>query len=59
MDRLSKEQLQSVDERFDDDVMHCFDYKRSVETRMVKGGTSRKSLEEQIGVIVKMLELGG
>jgi argininosuccinate lyase len=56
MDRLTKEQLQSVDSRFGDDVMDCFDYERSVETRTVKGGTSRKSVEEQIEAIVKMLE---
>ncbi len=55
MDQLSKEQLQGVDGRFGDDVVSCFDYERSVETRTVKGGTSRKSVEEQIEVIVKML----
>jgi argininosuccinate lyase len=56
MDQLSKEQLRGVDARFGDDVMACFDYERSVETRTVKGGTSRKSVEGQIEIIVQMLE---
>jgi argininosuccinate lyase len=56
MDQLSKEQLRAVDARFEDDVMACFDYERSVETRTVKGGTSRKSVEGQIELIVEMLE---
>lgn len=56
MDQLSKEQLQTVDGRFGDDVMSCFDYERRVETMTVKSGMSWKSLEEQIKHIVKMLE---
>jgi argininosuccinate lyase len=56
MDQLSSEQLRGVDGRFGEDVMACFDYERSVETRTVKGGTSRSSVLEQIELIVRMLE---
>ena len=56
MDRLSKDQLQSIDKRFGDDVLNCFDYERSVETRTVKGGTSKASVQEQIEVITTMLK---
>ena len=55
MDQLSKEQLLQVDSRFDDDVLDCFNYERSVETRTVKGGTSRRSVMEQIEVIKALL----
>ena len=48
MDKLSLEELQGVDERFGEDVMAAFDYEASVEKRTVLGGTSRKSVLEQI-----------
>jgi argininosuccinate lyase len=50
-DRLSKKQLQEVDNRFGDDVLDCFNYERSVEYRTAKGGTSKASAMEQIKVI--------
>jgi len=56
MDQLSLQQLQGVDSRFGDDVMDAFNYEASVEKRTVLGGTSRKSVEEQISRIQKMLE---
>jgi argininosuccinate lyase len=56
MDQLSKKQLQEVDSRFGDDVLDCFNYERSVEYRTVKGGTSRASVMEQIGVINALLK---
>jgi argininosuccinate lyase len=55
MDQLTREQLRAVDARFGDDVLDCFDHERSVETRTVKGGTSRASVQGQIDLIVKML----
>lgn len=55
MDQLTREQLRSVDPRFGDDVLDCFDHERSVETRTVKGGTSRASVLAQIELIVEML----
>ncbi|KAJ9647428.1 argininosuccinate lyase [Exophiala oligosperma] len=56
MDRLSLKQLQGVDPRFGDDVMGAFNYEASVEKRTVLGGTSKKSVEEQISRIQKLLE---
>ncbi|KIW12453.1 argininosuccinate lyase [Exophiala spinifera] len=56
MDRLTLPQLQAVDPRFADDVMDAFDYEASVEKRTVLGGTSKKSVEEQISRIQKLLE---
>ena len=56
MDKLSVEQIQSVDNRFDDDVKHCFNYERSVEMRSAKGGTSKASVLEQIAVLKDLLE---
>ncbi|KAI7372420.1 putative argininosuccinate, partial [Hortaea werneckii] len=41
MDQLSFQQLQSVDQRFEQNVMDVFDYQKSVEMRSAKGGTSR------------------
>lgn len=56
MDKLSVEQIQSVDDRFDDDVKQCFNYERSVEMRSAKGGTSKASVLEQIAVLKDLLE---
>lgn len=48
MDQLSLEELKGVDARFAEDVMASFDFEASVEKRTVVGGTSRKSVLEQI-----------
>ncbi len=56
MDKLSLQQLQGVDKRFSDDVMQAFNYESSVEKRTVLGGTSKKSVEEQIQRIQELLE---
>jgi argininosuccinate lyase len=56
MDKLSLQQLQNVDERFTDDVMEAFNYESSVEKRTVLGGTSKKSVQEQIDRIRQLLE---
>lgn len=56
MDKLSVQQIQSVDDRFDDDVTNCFNYERSVEMRSAKGGTSKASVLEQIAVLKDLLE---
>ncbi|ETI23179.1 argininosuccinate lyase [Cladophialophora carrionii CBS 160.54] len=56
MDKLSLQQLQGVDKRFSDDVMQAFNYESSVEKRTVLGGTSKKSVEEQIERIQELLE---
>lgn len=51
MDKLSFEQLKGVDGRFEQDILQSFDYKKSVEMRSAKGGTSRSSVKEQIEVL--------
>lgn len=51
MDQLSFEQLQSVDKRFEKDVLSVFDYQKSVEMRSAKGGTSRSAVLEQIEAV--------
>lgn len=53
MDQLSK---QEVDNRFGDDVLDCFNYKKSVEYRTAKGGTSKASVKEQIEVVNALLK---
>lgn len=56
MDKLTYEQLQSVDPRFEQDVVNIFDYQKSTEMRSAKGGTSKAAVEEQISVLKRMLE---
>ncbi|KAL3427697.1 arginine-10 [Phlyctema vagabunda] len=55
MDQLSYEQLKGVDSRFNEDVSAIFDYEKSVEMRSAAGGTSKKSVEQQITVLREML----
>ncbi|KFZ16167.1 hypothetical protein V501_02362 [Pseudogymnoascus sp. VKM F-4519 (FW-2642)] len=55
MEKLTYEQLESVDARFKPDVSECFDFERSVEMRTSKGGTSKKCVLEQIEVLKSML----
>ncbi|KJX92185.1 argininosuccinate lyase like protein [Zymoseptoria brevis] len=55
MDTLTFEQLQSVDSRFEKDVLGVFDYQKSVEMRSAKGGTSRSAVMEQIEAVKKIL----
>ncbi|TKA71197.1 putative argininosuccinate lyase [Cryomyces minteri] len=55
MDKLTFEQLQGIDERFEKDIEETFDYQKSVEMRSAKGGTSKSSVEEQIRVLKEML----
>ncbi|EME44765.1 hypothetical protein DOTSEDRAFT_72272 [Dothistroma septosporum NZE10] len=55
MDTLTFEQLQSVDSRFEKDVLDVFDYQKSVEMRSAAGGTSRSAVTEQVEAIKKIL----
>ena len=55
MDKLSFQQLQGVDNRFEKDVLSVFDYQKSVEMRSAKGGTSKSAVMEQIEAIKKTL----
>ena len=55
MDKLTFKELQEVDERFEEDVMQCWDNERAVEMKSAKGGTSRKAVMEQIEILKGML----
>ncbi|KAK5016333.1 argininosuccinate lyase, partial [Cryomyces antarcticus] len=55
MDKLTFEQLQGIDKRFEKDIEETFNYQKSVEMRSAKGGTSKSSVEEQIRVLKEML----
>lgn len=55
MDKLSLEQLQGVDKRFEQDVLGVFDYQASVEARSAKGGTCRAAVMEQIQAVKEAL----
>lgn len=53
MDKLSHDDLQSVDKRLGSDFI--FDFEKSVELRTAKGGTSKSSVREQIQVLKGVL----
>jgi argininosuccinate lyase len=55
MDKLGFEALQGVDKRFEKDILEVFDYKRSVEMKSTKGGTSESAVREQIEVVKKVI----
>ena len=48
IDTLTLEQLQAIDERFDEDVLLVWDYEASVERKSSIGGTCRASVLKQI-----------
>lgn len=56
VDELSFDQLKSIDHRFEEDVQQCFDYDRAVELKDAEGGTSKRSVLEQIKALRKALE---
>lgn len=58
VDRLSVAQLRGIDGRFEDDVRACFDYDRAVELKDAEGGTSRRSVLEQVRLIREVLGAG-
>lgn len=53
MDKLSHDDLHSVDKRLGSDFI--FDFEKSVELRTAKGGTSKSSVREQIQVLKGIL----
>lgn len=56
MDKLSFEQIHSVDSRFERDVLNSFDFQASVELRSTLGGTSKSSIKWQIEQLIKVIE---
>lgn len=55
MDTLQLEELRTVDGRFEEDVKACLDYERAVELKDAVGGTSKRAVIEQIGVLKGLL----
>ncbi len=51
VDQLSFGQLKSIDSRFQEDVKECFDYNRAVEMKDAEGGTSKRSVLEQVKLL--------
>ncbi|XP_076286919.1 argininosuccinate lyase isoform X6 [Lasioglossum baleicum] len=52
---LSLEQLRTVSEKFEDDVMEVWNFANSVEQYKVEGGTSEAALGEQINILESWL----
>ena len=55
MDQMSIADFKGIDERFEKDVLECFNYEKSVEMRSAAGGTSKASVLEQITALKKTL----
>lgn len=51
IDQLTFEQLKRIDRRFEKDVQECFDYNRAVEMKDAEGGTSKRSVLEQVRLL--------
>ncbi|KAJ4269706.1 hypothetical protein NW762_001374 [Fusarium torreyae] len=50
MNEFSYKKIKAIDERFEEDIADVFDFETSVESRTVKGGTSKATALEQIDV---------
>jgi len=55
MDKMTISDFQSIDKRFEKDILASFDYEKSVEMRSAAGGTSKAAVLDQITVLKKML----
>lgn len=58
MDKLSYEQLKSVDDRFDVDIVKSFDYETSVEMKSARAGTSRSAIMTQVEILKRAIARG-
>ncbi|KAF3917807.1 hypothetical protein ABW20_dc0104530 [Dactylellina cionopaga] len=56
IDKLGLEVLQTIDKRFEADVLEVFDFERSVELRQSTGGTCKASVLKQIEELTKVLQ---
>ena len=56
MDRLTLDQLQGWDRRFEKDALDVFSYEHSVEMKSASGGTSRSSVVEQIAFLRRNID---
>ena len=57
MDKLTFQQFQEVDKRFERDVLDVFDYQRSVEMKSTVGGTSKSAVVEQIKLLREIIKV--
>ncbi|WPK23185.1 hypothetical protein PUMCH_000413 [Australozyma saopauloensis] len=55
IDQLSFEQFQSIDSRFEKDVMDVFDFEVSVERRTATGGTAKSAVLKQLKKLTDQL----
>lgn len=55
MDKMTIEDFQSIDKRFEKDILASFDYEKSVEMRSAAGGTSKASVLAQIAHLKEIL----
>lgn len=55
IDKLSLKQFQSIDPRFDEDVMNVFDFYNSVERRVATGGTAKSAVLKQLDALERHL----
>lgn len=55
MDKMTVADFQSIDKRFEKDIIASFDYEKSVEMRSAAGGTSKASVLEQVAYLKKIL----
>jgi argininosuccinate lyase len=53
LNQLSVQQLQSIDKRFEDDVVKVWDYEMSVERKQSLGGTSKAMVQKQITDLIE------
>ena len=56
LDELTLQDLQSLHAAFDEDVHEVWNFERSVEMKDTEGGTSRRSVQEQIQKMQKYLQ---
>lgn len=59
LDALDLETMRQISSHFEDDVMACFDFERSLAARAAYGGTAPEALEQQLSAAHKALESGG
>lgn len=56
IDKISLQDYQKIDQRFEADVASVFDFDASVERRTARGGTAKSAVLEQLDVLEKNLQ---
>ncbi|CCK71943.1 argininosuccinate lyase ARG4 KNAG_0I01560 [Huiozyma naganishii CBS 8797] len=55
IDKLTLEQYQEIDKRFEQDLFETFDFEKSVERRTATGGTAKSAVLKQLASLVSQL----